>query len=302
VRAPTVSVILPTFNRVGYLRATAATVFAQSWTDWELIVSDDGSDEPTRAWLRGLEADARVRIVWGAHSGRPGVARNAALRVARGRYLAFLDSDDQWRPAKLERQLQRLRLRPECRWCYSAFMRVDHDDALLSDEATRPWKPFEGAIFGKILRGEVSLRTPCVLAERELVAQVGGFDESLGDAEDLDLWLRLALVSDVAVVDEPLVRVRIAPASYTMRPRHARVDLIRVIEKLRALADVRWQRELQFEHARQVVLLAREYAAVGERGPALRALAHSIALSARHPRVWPAVARALALTVLPGIR
>jgi glycosyltransferase involved in cell wall biosynthesis len=297
-----VSVILPVHDREAYLRATVATVFAQSMPDWELVIADDGSGPATRAWLRTLESDARVRIVWGRHSGSPATARNAALRVARAAHVAFLDSDDLWEPDKLQRQLERLRLRPDCHWCYSAFRRVDHAGRLLSGEATRPWRALEGGIFEHILRGEASLRTPCVLVSRALLEQAGGFDQSLRDAEDLDLGLRLALLSPVALVDEPLVRVRIAPHSYSTRPRHARVDLIRVIEKLRARAGGRFAEAMGLEHARQVALLAREYAAAGERGPALRALARSIALGARQPRSWGHVARALARTVLPGPR
>jgi glycosyltransferase involved in cell wall biosynthesis len=302
VRAPRVSVILPVFNRQDYLRETIATVFAQSIADWELVIADDGSDVATRSFLHTLESDARVRIVWGGHSGSPAVARNAALRIARGDYVAFLDSDDLWEPAKLERQLERLRLREDCHWCYCAFKRVDGAGRLLGDEATRPWRALEGSLFENILRGEASLRTPCVLAARELLAQAGDFDESLRDAEDVDVWLRLALHSPVALVDEPLVRVRIAPQSYTTRPRHARVDLIRVIEKLLERADGRFQDALSLEQARQVTLLAREYAESGKRGPALRTLARSIALSARQPRAWGHLARAIALTVLPGMR
>ena len=100
---PVVSIILPTFNRAAYLRETVASVFAQSWTDWELIISDDGSDEATRAFIHTLEADERVRVVWSPHSGIPAVTRNSALRVARGEYVAFLDADDLWDPAKLAR-------------------------------------------------------------------------------------------------------------------------------------------------------------------------------------------------------
>jgi glycosyltransferase involved in cell wall biosynthesis len=299
VGVPAVSVILPCFDRADYLRATVASVFAQTFQDWELIVADDGSGEATRSFLRELEADPRIRVVWGEHSGNPARARNASLGVARGRYLAFLDSDDIWEPPKLERQLERLRLRPSCRWCYSAFIRIDGQGRLLAAEATRRWKPLEGAIFEYILRGDASLRTPSVLASRELVAEVGGFDETLQDAEDLDLWLRLALAADVAVVNEPLVRVRIASDSYTSRQRHARADLIRVIEKMHGLAGPRWQRSLRLERAHQTSLLAREYAEAGKRGPALRTLAGSASLCLRYPRYWHEVARALGRALLP---
>ena len=94
VTGGTVSVVVPTFNRLGHLRAALDTVFAQTYEDWELIVSDDGSNDVTRAFLRELQERPRVQVVLGQHSGIPAVVRNAGLRKATGRYVAFLDSDD----------------------------------------------------------------------------------------------------------------------------------------------------------------------------------------------------------------
>jgi glycosyltransferase involved in cell wall biosynthesis len=296
---PAVSIILPTFNRADYLRETVASVFAQSSSDWELIVSDDGSDGATRALIQTFGTDERVRILWGTHSGIPAVARNAALRAARGEYVAFLDADDLWEPAKLARQLERLRLEPSCKWCYTAFQRVDEHGWLLADESTRRFRPMAGQIFAAILQGRASLRTPCVLAERQLVSTLGGFDESLLDCEDIDLWLRLALVADVAVVNEPLVRVRISPSSFTGRRRHARIDLIRVIEKLLGSAGPRWQGILRRERAQHAVQLAREYAERGERTLMFRTLAANLRHAWPYPRAWYGAMRALLRSLPP---
>lgn len=296
---PLVSIILPTFNRAGLLRETVASVFAQTCEDWELIVSDDGSDEITRAYIHELEADPRVSVLWGAHSGIPSVSRNAALRAARGEYVGFLDADDLWEPAKLARQLELLRLQRSCRWCYTAFHRIDEHGHLLAGEAARRFRPMAGAIFAPILLGTASLRTPCVLVERQLVNEVGGFDESLLDCEDIDLWLRLALVADVAVVNEPLVRVRISPGSFTARRRHARADLIRVIEKLEKVADARWEHLLRRERAQHGVLLAREYAERGDHALMFRTLAENLRHAWRYPRSWYGAIRALMRSLLP---
>lgn len=293
MRAPTVSVILPTFNREKFLGATVASVFAQSFGDWELIIADDGSDELVRSMLRDLGTDSRVRVSFLEPSGSPAKTRNAALRVAHGTWLAFLDSDDLWDPRKLERQLERLKLRPACRWCYTAFLRIDADGRMLADEATRRWKPIEGWIFDDILRGEPTVLTPSVLASRELVEQLGGFDERLQDCEDLDLWLRLAHAAEVAIVNEPLVRVRVADGSHSARPRHARADLVRVMEKMRKFPGQERTRVLRAQHARQSTLLAREYAEAGERGPALHALARSVPLAWRYPHCWYDMLRTL---------
>jgi glycosyltransferase involved in cell wall biosynthesis len=236
---------------------------------------------------------ARVRVLWREHSGNPAVSRNAAIRVARGDYLAFLDADDLWEPGKLARQLEQLRLQPACRWCYTAFRRIDEHGHLLADETTRRFRPVAGSIFGAIVLGTASLRTPCVIAERQLVNDVGGFDESLLDCEDIDLWSRLALAAEVALVNEPLVRVRISADSFTGRRRHARVDLIRVIEKLLRHAGPEWEQVLRRERAQHAMLLAREYAERGERAQMVRTLTAHLPHAWRYPRALYGAVRAL---------
>src|SRR5688572_8935758 len=153
---PAVSIILPVYNRLGFLAATVDRVFAQTRSDWELIVADDGSDEETQAWLRRLATDPRVRVVRLAHSGNPAAVRNAALREARGDFVAFLDSDDLWLPQKLQGQLDALAARPQCGWSYCAFIRIDAHDAPLVDEPARAWRPVDGDIFAHVLDGTAS--------------------------------------------------------------------------------------------------------------------------------------------------
>src|SRR5258708_34074473 len=120
---PAISIILPTFNRLKYLRLAVDSVFAQTFADWELLIADDGSDEETRAYLRGLENLPRVKVIWLSHSGNPSAVRNAALREARGDYIAFLDSDDMWMPAKLEPQIYVLTASHR-RWLDPGYFRI----------------------------------------------------------------------------------------------------------------------------------------------------------------------------------
>ena len=123
---PLVSVVLPAFDRLSCLRQAVDSVFRQTWRQWELVISDDGSGPDTRAFLASLR-DPRVHVVWLPHSGNPGRARNAALAAARGSHVAFLDSDDLWEPDKLAAQLDGLRASPGRRWCYTAVAYMDAD-------------------------------------------------------------------------------------------------------------------------------------------------------------------------------
>src|ERR1700732_782927 len=158
--SPAVSIIVPTFNRLKYLRATMASVFEQTFQDWELLIADDGSDADTRAYLQRLDAPPRVRVIWLAHSGRPSVVRNAALRAAQGEFVAFLDSDDVWLPKKLETQIASLRSRTARRWRHTKFILVDESGNPTAWQRTRAWPVPEGWVLEKV--GEEAKVDPVV--------------------------------------------------------------------------------------------------------------------------------------------
>src|SRR5579872_4243497 len=87
-----VSVILPAFNRLQFLRPAIDSILAQTFTDWELIIVDDGSEIETRQYLESFSRDPRVRLIWLQHSGKPAMVRNAGLQSAGGQFVAFMDS------------------------------------------------------------------------------------------------------------------------------------------------------------------------------------------------------------------
>jgi glycosyltransferase involved in cell wall biosynthesis len=281
-----VSVILPTFNRVKFLRPAIESVYAQTFTDWELIIADDGSGLETQQYLRSLASQPRVTVIWLPHSGRPAMVRNAALRRAAGEYVAFLDSDDLWAVRKLERQIETLRSRVNCRWSYTAFLRVDAGGNPLPEETVRPWVPYEGRIFEQVVTGRASIRTPSVLAARQLVAQAGGFDEAMLSAEDYDLWLRLALCSEVAIVDEPLVYVRYHDENHTRDWQSAFVGRDRSLRRRQQLADSGQRSLLREERMRNALQLAATHGELGSRGRMVRALWESLPYSWTYPRWW----------------
>lgn len=208
---PLVSIILPSFNRLALLRETIASVFAQTIANWELVIADDGSSMETRAYLAQV-TDARVKVLWLSHSGNPAVVRNAALAVARGRYIAFLDSDDTWMPAKLETQLAALRSNATCGWSYTATHSIGPSGEPVAGSAR--FVPHEATVLDAFLFNDVYIAMPTVLVERALVTSVGGFDERLAFAEDYDLWLRLAARSNAVAIDRPLTCVRLHPNNY----------------------------------------------------------------------------------------
>lgn len=180
------SVIIPTFNRLPFLKEAVASVLAQTYQDFELILVDDGSDDGTREYAAGL--GDRVRYLYQRQSG-PAAARNRGIAVARGEFITFLDSDDLWQTNKLQTQIAFMRAHPEAVVCYTDEIWIR------SGARVNPKKKHEkasGWIFEKCL--PLCIVSPSsVLMRRDFFEKVGLFDEQLPACEDYDLWLRAAL-------------------------------------------------------------------------------------------------------------
>jgi hypothetical protein len=298
---PVVSVVLPTFNRLSFLRAAVDSVFAQTFADWELIIADDGSDEATRAYLQSLEGRAAVRVIWMAHCGVPGAVRNAALQQARGEYVAFLDSDDQWQPVKLQRQIAGLRARPERRWSYTGYIRIDAAGELEASLGYEQRVRHSGAILEPLLMNAVDIWTPAVVVERRLLAQVGGFNEKLPVYEDYDLWLRLASQSDIDLIDEPLICVRFHDQHYRPGAGAASMAMSRH-RSLQALQDLLKDSQLRTlvgrVQARSALDLASLHAET-DRLAAARTVVSGCGRSWRYRQWWAGLPRVLLKLLVP---
>lgn len=296
---PEVSVVLPTFNRVAYLREAVDSVLAQTHADWELIIADDGSDAETRAFLHQL-TDLRVTALLLSHSGNPAAVRNKAIQKARGKYLAFLDSDDVWVPEKLERQLELMRARRDRRWSYAKDVTIDGRGAPVFDARVSPWVPYEGSILEPLLRIDALVSTPSVIAERRLVDEAGGFDEEQHYAEDYDLWLRLAMRSEVSVSPEPLVRVRNHANNYSRDRVAAYLGWMRLYEKMAGLVpDSRLRALCHRRRGEAALVLAGLYSDRGDDAAVARTLLAASRHSWPYATWWWGATRTLARPIVP---
>jgi glycosyltransferase involved in cell wall biosynthesis len=296
---PAVSILMPTFNRLEFVPPAVESVLAQSFTDWELIIADDGSDSETKGYLQSLR-HPRVRVLWMAHTGRPAVMLNAALRVARGEFIAFLDSDDVWLPRKLELQVASLRRRPDRRWSCTAFALIDAAGRPLAG-ARAGWPAVSGKVRDRLFTDAV-IAMPSVIAARSLFEQVGTFDEDLVMNQDGDLWLRFAHLSELDGIDEPLTLVRrhgLHGGSDIIAWR----DLLRVIEKAQrdAPGDAHFRAMLREQRAVTSAGLARSHALYGRRIDVVHTLAQSAPYSWRYLQWWRVGAYASARALAPGI-
>jgi len=182
---PTVSVIIPVFNRQDVLRRTVDSVLSQTFTDYELIVVDDASTEPIAGTISQALDQPNARLLRHNTNRGAAAARNTGARAADGRYIAFLDSDDEWCSEKLARQVAFMQAAPDCRASCTGF-------ALVSDGTVFDRRlPHVTSDLDEILWGcRVSPGTT-LMVERSLWETVGPMDETLGRLEDWD-WMILA--------------------------------------------------------------------------------------------------------------
>ena len=184
----TVSIIIPTYNRAQFLREAVESVLHQTFEDFEVLVVDDGSTDNTPQ-LMATFTDPRVRFIRQTNQGRSH-ARNHALSLAQGRYIAFLDSDDIYLPEKLAWQVAKMDAAPEVGMVYTSAHCIDAQGMLLNEQyiATVSGNIYNSIAFFR----PVTITLPTVMVRREILADAGGFDEKMERFEDTDLWRRIA--------------------------------------------------------------------------------------------------------------
>ncbi|RZA29124.1 MAG: glycosyltransferase, partial [Lysobacteraceae bacterium] len=195
--------IIPTFNRCALLPRALDSVLSQSRRVGEIVVVDDGSTDDTRLMLEQRYA-GRVRYIRQDNAG-VSAARNRGMTVASGRYLALLDSDDQWLPDKNARQVEWMEANPGFGMVLCDVFRVDPDYLPIDVLHRRKVISEDGWVLRHVLQ-DPAFAPSSALFKKDVFDAIGGFDESLRTAEDLDFLLRTARHWQVGVVEEPLVK------------------------------------------------------------------------------------------------
>lgn len=203
---PKVSVIIPVYNSSRYVKTCLDSILSQSWSDFELLVSDDGStDHSYDAMVSAAGNDPRVKLF--RHSNL-GMARtlNELLRVARGDYIARLDADDEALPQRLERQVNFMESNRDCVVVGGGVLNIDEDGDPFSIELY----PVEHEdIESRMLSGRGGIIHPSTMIRRAPMVGCGGYSTNCPVVEDQDLWLRLALRGQLANIPEVLIRYRV---------------------------------------------------------------------------------------------
>ena len=221
---PTVSVIIPTYNRANALAEAIESVMAQDYHDFEIVAVDDGSSDGTTEVLRTFPGVLVVRQEQQGVS----AARNAGIARASGQLIAFLDSDDLWLPRKLSTQIAFFDSRPDALICQTEEIWIRNG---LRVNPKKRHKKHSGMIFDKSL--QLCIVSPSAVMMRScLFDKVGGFDESFPVCEDYDLWLRVACRFPVYLIDIPLVIKRGGHPDQLSRKRGIDKYRIRALKKI----------------------------------------------------------------------
>ena len=212
-RSPLVSVITPVFNGATWLGECLDSALAQTFSSLEVIVVNDGSTDDSLAIARArARSDARIRVIDQDNAGLP-TARNRALQMARGTYMALLDADDAWLPNHLQLAMQAFERDPDLGLVHANIERVDADGARIRIRA-KGWHDDMDAFETLALRHE-HVSCPTAVFSRSAIDMVGGFDPrftGLG-CEDRDLWLRIAARFRIRYIDEVTARYRVHSTS-----------------------------------------------------------------------------------------
>jgi glycosyltransferase involved in cell wall biosynthesis len=204
---PKVSVVIPAYNAMTYLPKTLDSVLQQSFTDFEVLLINDGSTDSIESWFTTVNDD-RVRLISQANQGLPG-ARNTGIKEAQGDYVAFIDADDLWEPTKLEKQVRCLDAKPEVGLVYAWTLLIDQDGNSIG---TVTAAQAEGNVWEQLLLGDVVGSGSAAMIRRICFDQVGMFDTELTSIEDCDMWVRIAAHYPFAVIKEVLVYYRQHPS------------------------------------------------------------------------------------------
>ena len=300
--APAVTVVIPAYNRAVSIRAAIESVLRQTWTDFELVVVDDGSTDGTLAAAAAV-TDPRLRLIESPRNQGAAGARNLGVAEARGAWVAFQDSDDEWLPTKLEKQMARLTA-PGAAFvgAYCGLLTLGGLDDRAGERLRLRYVPdpaivpAEGDILAPLLFANM-ISTQTLVVRRDVILELGRFDADTTPIEDWDFVIRLSRRGPIAFVDEPLVHQRFSPNSITRDTARRLTSRIRLVEKnLDAFAA----------HpallARQYRIIANGCRAAGDLAGARRWLGRALRVAPADPRSWGRALQATALGLAPRSR
>lgn len=200
-----ISIIMPSYNTGRYIKESIESVIVQTYSNWELIIVDDCSTDNTDEVIMPLLEDKRVRYLKNEHNSGAAISRNRALREARGRWIAFLDSDDVWMPDKLEKQVTFME-ENECAFSYHAYEKIDEGSHPLGILVTGPSIITKQAMYRY---GYPGCLTVMYNAEEIGLVQIADIKKN----NDYAMWLQICKKASCLFLPENLAQYRIRKMS-----------------------------------------------------------------------------------------
>ena len=210
--SPKVSIIMPTYNRAGLIGETIESVMNQTYSNWELIIVDDGSTDNTEVIVAGIN-DERISFIEAGRTGIGGKIKNIGLEKATGELIAFNDSDDLWDKTKLEKQVAALEKHPEAGFCLTGGYNFKNLREPIDFFYTQRSGARVDDIYTSIFRSEVAVFTQALLLRKNCLATIGVFREEKSFS-DFDFIVSHAKHFKAIVLYEPLVFRRIHNENY----------------------------------------------------------------------------------------
>lgn len=227
-----VSVIMPFFNASKTIEESIKTILNQTFTGWELILIDDFSNDNTVEKVNPFLENNANKIFLIRNTSNYGVSksRNIGVNYAKGKYLAFLDSDDLWEPDKLKLQIAFHTSNPKIKISHTDFSVFDSINVFNSKSKVNSQK-ISGCLTNTLYQSNV-IGTLTVILEKSLFLQVNGFDENLKIAEDYDLWIRISyLAEEFGYINEKLSKYRLTEGSLTKNIKKYKLELNKFYNK-----------------------------------------------------------------------
>lgn len=279
---PTVSVVIPAYNAEKYIAETLDSVMAQTFTDFEALIVDDGSKDGTVSIAERYVAShpERIRLIRKPNGG-PSSARNAGIKAARGAFIAFNDADDLWLPEKLEKQMTFFGTLPDnVGLTYTDARSFDDEGLWILPSGLDQYRRLGSDAYLKLLQNNV-IPNCSVIVRRECFDKAGMYDQSPDIIEDYDMWLRIARQFEIDCIDDVLSVYR---EHHGGRSKQIEVTLLRMektLEKHLRMnpGDSRIESVIHLRQAGNMISLGRHYMRESRMAEARTAFKNSYAIS-----------------------
>jgi glycosyltransferase involved in cell wall biosynthesis len=296
---PAVTVAMPMYNKARFVVATVQSALAQTFTDFEIMVVDDGSNDGSAERLTAL-AEPKLTVIRQQNAG-VAAARTRAMREGQGPYVAFLDADDLWHPDHLSHLMELTRRYPEADLLGNNYAECPAQGASFAWEYPAPHYRLMGDYFSECATSRAPFYTSSCMVRRERALQAGGFPLGNNCGEDLALWMRLAECAPVAVSDFVGCLYRRGIDSLSLNPSYRNatdVSMLTLLDILNRHADWPEKRKasLQEYHSRLALAHCLDCLRAGETDQARRYLTPAAGTRLMRRRLW----QARFLSILPA--